>query len=169
MSIAQGGLNINNNNDDSDDNAMCENVPAKKSAKIANSKTTGLSVDDYSSPEEKDSSEADDDDDNDLNYSDQSDYDNYSAVDSDVDLNTSFQKNKSPSLNRIQGGPSKPDVSNMSESDAMEAMNKCKVERKKITDRIRHDRIKLAQSAVNIYFYAATCTGDNNDRLGHCC
>ena len=28
-----------------------------------------------------------------------------------------------------------------------------------------HDRIKLAQSAVNIYFNAAKCTGDNNDCL----
>ena len=28
-----------------------------------------------------------------------------------------------------------------------------------------HDRIKLAQSTVNIYFNAASCTGDNNDHL----
>ena len=52
-----------------------------KLTKIAkNSKTTGLSAEDYSSPEENESSEADDDDDNDLNYSYQSDYDNYSLA-----------------------------------------------------------------------------------------
>ena len=56
-------------------------------------------------------------------------------------------------------------MSNMSESDAIEAMKKFKVERKKYTDCVRHDRIKLAQLAVNVYFDAATCTGDNNDRL----
>ena len=40
---------------------------SKKQEKIANSKTSGLTANDYSSPEENDSSEGEDDDDNDLN------------------------------------------------------------------------------------------------------
>ena len=95
--------------------------------------------------------EAEDDDAHDLNYSDQSDYEQYSNLDSDDDLHTSFQKNKSPNLNRVQGGPIKPDVSKMSEYDAEMEMKKYKVERKKFTDCARHDRIKLAQSTVNIF------------------
>jgi hypothetical protein len=111
---------------------LMERYQFEKKEKTANSKTTGLTADNYSSPEENNSSEGEDNDDNDLNYSDQSDYNNYSVVDSDDDLHTSFQKNKSPNLNRVQGGPSKPDVSNMSDSDAAAAMNKFKVEQKKM-------------------------------------
>jgi hypothetical protein len=57
-------------------------------------------------------------------------FNNYSTVDLDDNLQTSFQKNKSPYLNHVQGGPSKPNVSNMSESDVMAAMNKFKVQQK---------------------------------------
>ena len=132
-------------------------------------KTSGMTADDYSTPgknvDEDASFKEIDNDIHDLNYSDQSDYDKNSCVDSNDDLFTSFQKNQSPNLNRVQGGPTKPDVSRMTESQAAIAMKKYKVDWKKFTDRARHDRIKLSQSTVNIFFDASSCSGGNSDRL----
>ena len=142
-------------------------------------KTSGMVAEDYLLPERDDKNHANDNDDDDddasleaeeddahdLNYSNQSDYEQYSTLDSDDELHMSFQKNKSPNLNRVQGGPIIPDVSKMSEYDAEMEMKKYKVERKKFTDRARHNCIKLAQSTVNTFFDASVCTGDNSDCL----
>ena len=107
----------------------------------------------------------DDYDDAEFFCSDQSDYDNLSGFDdSDNDNNTSFQKNTSPNMNRIIGGPTKPDVSRMSKANAAKALSKYKIDRKKYTDKVRSDRVKIAQS-MDTSKAITHCTGDNTDRI----
>ena len=66
----------------------------------------------------------DDYDDDEFFCSDQSDYDNLSGFDdSDNDNHTSFQKNNTPNMNRIIGGPIKPDVSRMNKANADRALS----------------------------------------------
>ena len=81
-------------------------------------KTSGMVEEDYVE-EINESSNADDENSKDGDYvpadlvcSDEPDYDNLpSYFDDDDFLFTSFQKDKSPNKNRVEGGPKKPDVS----------------------------------------------------------
>ena len=100
----------------------------------------------------------------DFECSDESEYENLPADDSDDDLFTSFQKNDQPLTNRVMGGPSKPDTSKMSDYDAANAMADYKSARKKYTDKLRHDRIKAAQLST-IELRPEECSGDNTNGL----
>ncbi len=77
-----------------------------------------------------------------LQCSEESDYNNLPGIDNDDEFFTSFPKNKSPNNNRIEGGPTKPNVSNMSDDEANRTLKDYKVARKKYTDGVRIKRVK---------------------------
>ncbi len=51
----------------------------------------------------------------------------------------------SPNNNRIEGGPTKPDVTNMSNAEAACKLKEYKVARKQYTDSVHCEGVKLAQ------------------------
>ena len=87
-------------------------------------KASGMTADDYTEDSSIASNGGSNNDDSkhgnyvpeELQCSDESDFD-YS-FNNDKQFFTSFSKNKSPNNNRIEGGPTKPDVTNMSDVDA---------------------------------------------------
>ena len=104
-------------------------------------KTSGMSAADYEENDESVNFNEHDDDSKDGNYvpdeldcSEVSDYDNIPGVDDDDEFFTSFQKNTSPNINRIEGGPTKPDIRNMTEEEATRTLKEYKIARKKYTD-----------------------------------
>ncbi len=52
----------------------------------------------------------------------------------------------------------------MSKANAAKAISKYKIERKKYTDKVQSDRVKIAQSVDNLKSITQ-CTGDNTDRI----
>ena len=62
---------------------------------------------------------------------------------------------------RIEGGPTKPNVTNMTDMEAARTLKKYKIARKKYTDSVHSERVKLAQLAENYNMFKLT--GDNSD------
>ena len=164
------------NNDDIDEKESTDDADADDESSVEcvkSGKTTGLTADDYASSDKQRrnasrSSKGKGDDVilsiDEFECSDESEYEHLPANDSDDDLFTSFQKNDQPPTNRVLGGPIKPDTSKMSDYDAAIAMSDYKAARKKYTDRVRHERIKAAQSST-VELRPEECTGDNTNGL----
>ncbi len=61
-------------------------------------------------------------------------------IDSEEEFRSSFLKNQNSSKLRVKGGDQRPDVSDLSEKEAEEVLNKWRKKRKAFTDKIKPDR-----------------------------
>ena len=142
------------------DNDDVESLPVGEDDIISlrKGKTSGLTAEDLEEdPRDAFNVNDDEDDSNDGDYvpdellcSEEEDYDNLPGIDDDDEFFTSFPKNKSPNINRIEGGPTKPNVSNMSDDEANRTLKDYKVARKKYTDGVRIEHVKLMQMEITL-------------------
>ena len=87
-------------------------------------------------------------------------------IDSDEEFRSSFPKNQNSSKLRVKGGEQRPDVSNLSEKEAEEVIDKWRKQRKAFTNKVNRNAVRADHKKSKFEFDCCEETlGDHSTQL----